>query len=96
MTQATACVVKVIKPQNWAEGVAAARLTNMLFIAHFVHSIQVNTYVKKLLIYFHRGYLWLDQPYPVNVELIVRITGRPTEGKDPLPYLDKHNTKPIN
>ena len=37
----------------------------------------------------------MDQPYPVNVELISRITGLRSEGKDPLPYLAKHNIKPI-
>ena len=95
ITQAVACAVKVIKPKKWARGLATTGLTNMLFIPHFSHSVQVNTYVKQLLVCFHRGYLWLDHPYLVNAELIVRITGLPTEGKDPLPYLAKHNTKPI-
>ena len=95
ITQAATCVVKVLKPQKWAEGLTIVGLTDMLFIPHFGHSIQVNTYVKQLLVWFHKGYLWLDQPYPVNDELIARITGLPTKGKDPLPYLDKNNTKPI-
>ena len=67
----------------------------MLFIPHFGHSIQVNTYVKQLLVCVHRGYLWLDQPYPITIELIARIIGLPNDNKDPLPYLAKHNTKPI-
>jgi len=47
------------------------------------------------MVCFHRGYLWLDQPYPVNAELIARITGLPNDGKDPLPYLAKHNLQRV-
>ena len=85
----------MIKTKKWVEGLATAGITNMLFMPHFGHSIHVTTYVKQLLVYFHEGYLWLYQPFSVNDELIARITGLPTEGKDPLPYLAKHNTKPI-
>ena len=95
ITQATAFNAQVIELEKWAKGLAVARLTNMLFMPHFGHSLQVNTYVKQLVVCFHRGYLWLDQPHPVNAELIVRITRLPNDGKDPLPYLSKHNTKPI-
>ena len=85
IVQAAACAVKVIKPQEWAKGLAIAGLKNMLFMPHFGHTIQASTYVKQLLGCCHRGYLWMDQPYLVNAELIERIRGLPTEGKYPLP-----------
>ena len=88
-------VVRVIKLKVWAEGLATSGLTNMLFMPHFGHSVQASTYVKQLLFCIHQGYLSLDQPYPITVELIVRITGLPSKGKDPLPYLAKHNTQDI-
>ena len=46
ITQAVACAVKVIKPKKWDKGLGTAVLTNMLFIPHFGHSMQVNTYIK--------------------------------------------------
>ena len=87
--------VKIIKPQKWDEGLATSGLTNMLFMGHFSHSVEASTYVKQLLFCIHQGYLSLDQPYPITVELIVRITRLPSEGKDPLPYLAKNNTQDI-
>ena len=51
---------QVLRPMDWAEGLAHTGLINMMFIPHFGHSIKVNTYVKKLLVYFHGGCLWLD------------------------------------
>ena len=67
----------------------------MLFMPHFSHSVQVNTYVKELLVLFHKGFLWLDRPYPVDAELISRIIGLPNEGNDLVPYLAKKDIKPI-
>ena len=74
-TQSTTSDAHVLKEKDWAEGLAHIGLTNMLFMPHFVYSIQINTYMKQLLVYFHGGYLWLDHPYLVNVELIGRIIG---------------------
>ena len=80
---------------DWGEGLAHAGPTNMLFMPYFGHSVQVNTYVKQLLFYFHRGCLWLDQPYPIDAELISRITGLSNEGDDPVLYLAKQDVNPI-
>ena len=78
-----------------AEGLACVGLTNMLFMPYFGYSVQVNMYAKKLLVSFHRGCLWLDQPYPMDVEFISRITSLPNEGDNPMPYLAKKDVKPI-
>ena len=84
-----------LRPMDWDEGLSHAGLTNMLFMNHFVHRIEVNTYVKNLLVCFHRGCLWLDKPYSVNVELISRIMGLPNEGVDPVSYLAKQDVNLI-
>ena len=39
------------------------------------------------MVCFHGGYLWLDRPYVVDVEIILTITGLPHQGHDPAPYL---------
>ena len=56
---------------------------------HFGHSGPVGMYVKQLLVCFHGGYLWLDKPYKVTVDLILDVTGLPWKGLDPTIYL--HN-----
>ena len=86
---------QVLKPMEWAEGFYHVGLINLLFMPHFSHSLQVNTYVKKLLVCFHRGFLWLDRPYPVDIKLILVITGLPNKGDDPVPYLAKKDTNQI-
>ena len=51
--------------------------------------------MKKVLVYFHIGFLWLDQPYPVDAELISSITGLPNQGDNPAPYLAQKDTTRI-
>ena len=43
--QFTTSDAQVLRPMEWAEGLAHTGLTNMLFMPHFIHIIQVNTYV---------------------------------------------------
>ena len=86
---------QVLKSMEWTKGLSRAGLTNMLFMPHFGRSVQVNAYVKQLLFYFHRRCLWLDHPYPINVELISRITSLQKEGDDPAPFLAKQDINPI-
>ena len=95
ITQSTTSDAQVIKPKKWAEGLATIGLTNMLFMPHFGHNIQFNMSVKNLLVFFNGGFLWLDQPYLFNVELISIITGLPNKGDDPAAYLTKQDDKPI-
>ena len=76
---------EVLNPMKWDAGVDHAGMMNLLFMLHFGHSLHTNTYVKKILVCFHRGCLWHDQPYPVNIELILAIIGLPEKGHDLLP-----------
>ena len=60
---------------------------------HFNRIALVRMYVKKLLVCFHGGYLWLDKPYEVTIELVLAITGLPQQGVDLTPYLQKDTKK---
>jgi hypothetical protein len=48
----------------------------------------VNNCVKQLLAVLHGGFLWLDEPVSIDVELISFITGLPSNGEKPTQYLD--------
>ena len=60
---------------------------------HFGRSGPVRMYVKQLLVCFHGGYLWLNKPYEVTVDLILDITGLPQKGIDPTLYLMNEGEK---
>ena len=53
---------QVLRSMEWAKGVSRVGLMNLLFMPHFGHSLQMVTYVKQLLVLFHRGCMWLDRP----------------------------------
>jgi hypothetical protein len=44
--------------------------------------------VKKLLARVHGGFLWMERHVPIDVDLIVKITGIPIDGVKPEQYLD--------
>ena len=46
--------------------------------------------ITQLLVSFHGGYLWLDKPISVDVELITVIIGLPLPGIDRASYLRKY------
>ena len=58
---------------------------------HFGRSAEINNYVKKLLVFFHGGYLWPDNPISMDIELIATITGLPVVGMNPTPFLRKYH-----
>ena len=76
-------------PMEWGKGLDQSGLLSLLFMPHFGRSIEVNTYVKQLLVEFHGGYMWLDKAYSVDVNLILEITGLPQVGVDPMSFLKK-------
>jgi hypothetical protein len=61
---------------------------NLLEIPHFGRGKDVNACVKQLLARVHGGFLWMDRPVPIDVDLIANITGLPTDGVKPEQYLD--------
>jgi hypothetical protein len=44
--------------------------------------------VKQLLARVHGGILWMDRSVPIDVDLIAKITGFPTNGVKPEDYLE--------
>jgi hypothetical protein len=63
-----------------------------LEIPHFGRGKDVNNCIKQLLAVLHVGFLWLDEPISIDVELISFITRFPSNGENLVQYLDD-NTK---
>jgi len=69
--------------------VEKARLLHLLWIPHF-HSAPITIFViKQLLCLVHDGYLWLEEPIPITVDLIHRISRLPCKGKYPVEIFGK-------
>ena len=47
-------------PMKWARGLEKASLLSLMHMPHFGHSLELNACVKKLLVSFHSGFLWLE------------------------------------
>ena len=75
---ATPPMPQLIVPMEWDRGMDQVILVNLLDMPHFGRSKEVNTYVRQLLVCFHGGFMWIDKPYSINVELIALITGFPS------------------
>ena len=81
---------KILRPMKWDIGADQAGFMNLLFMPHFGHSLQANTHVKNILVCFHIDFLWLDRPYPVDVELISSITRLRKKGHERTSYLHQN------
>jgi hypothetical protein len=58
-------------------------ILNLLEIPHFGKGKEVNNCIKQLMVVLHGGFVWLDQPISIDVELIVLIIGIPSMGENP-------------
>jgi hypothetical protein len=86
----------IIEPQVWDRGLQKAGLLNLFDIPHFGWSQEINACVKMLLSCVHGGYLWLDRPISIDIDLIVHITGLPSQGLDPASmFFDKKKEKSL-
>ena len=74
---------EVLAPQSWIEKLTPSGLLNLLLIPHFGRSSERNAIVKVILSCVHDGYLWLDQPIDLNVDVIHRIIGLNKVGTNP-------------
>ena len=81
--------VDIVYAMEYARGLEQSSILNLLLMPHFGHSSPVGMYVKQLLVCFHGGYLWMNKPYEVTVDLISAITGLPKKGLNLAPYLHK-------
>jgi hypothetical protein len=73
----------ILQPKQWAAGLANTGILNLLEIPHFGRGKEANNCVKKLMVVLHGGFLWLEEPVSIDVELISFITGLPTMGESP-------------
>jgi hypothetical protein len=72
-------------------------IMKLLDIPYFRRGKQINECVKQLLTRVHKGILWMDRPVPINVYLIVEITGIPMDGEKTKQCLeDKTKAKAIS
>jgi hypothetical protein len=78
----------ILQLKPWAVGLANTGILNLLEIPHFGRGKEVNNCVKQLMAVLHGGFLWLEQPVSIDVELIALITGLPSMGENPAQYLD--------
>lgn len=83
MKQSKEGSVIVLEPQKLLCGVEKVVLLHLLWISHFHHAPLMIFVIRKLLWLVHDGYLWLEEPIPIMVELIHRISQFPCKGKYP-------------
>jgi hypothetical protein len=67
----------------WAIGLEREGILNLFDIPHFGRSNEVNACIELLLTCMHGSYLWLDMTISIDIDLIARITGLPTQGQYP-------------
>jgi hypothetical protein len=78
----------VLQPKQWVEILVNTWILNLLEIPHFDRGKDVNNCFKQLLVVLHGGFLWLDEPVSIDVEIISFIIGLPSNGENPAQYLD--------
>jgi hypothetical protein len=83
----------VLKPKQLVAGLVNMGILNFLGIPHLGRGKYVNSCVKKLLVVLHGGFLWLDKPVSIDVELISFITGLTSNGENLAQYMDDKRKK---
>jgi hypothetical protein len=64
-------------------------------IPHFGRGKVVNNCVKKLMEVLHGGFLWLEEPISIDVELTTFITSIPSNDKSPAQYLENKTKEKV-
>jgi hypothetical protein len=77
------------QPKQWVSELAKASILVLLEISHFGRAQDVTNCVKQLMEVTHGGYLWVEVPISIDVEIITYITGPPSRGETPVQYLDE-------
>lgn len=81
--QNTMAGVTKLEPRKWLRRVEKARLLNLLCVSHF-HRTPITIFIiRQLLFLVHDGFLWLEEPIPITVDWIHRISQLPCKGEDP-------------
>lgn len=56
----------------------------LLGVPHFGRKPQINACIHFLLSRLHGNFLWLDHPYPVDIDAMHWVLGFPKNGEDPV------------
>jgi hypothetical protein len=78
----------ILQPKQWETRLANTGILNLLDIPHFGKGHVVKNHVKKLMAVTHGGYLLMEDPISIDVEIIAFIIGVPSRGENPMKYLD--------
>lgn len=89
MKQSKEGFITVLQPQKWLRMVEEAGLLHLLLISNFHWAPIMMFVIRKLLFLVHNGYLWLEEPIPITVELIHRISHLPCMRRDPMEIAGK-------
>ncbi len=71
-----------LEPCKWLRGVEKLGLLNLLWMSHYHHAPMTIFFIRQLLCLVHDGYLWLEDPIPITIDLIHHISRLPYKGKD--------------
>jgi hypothetical protein len=66
-----------IVSQSWIKELTQSMILNVMNIPHFGRHKEVNAYIKILLSFYHRGYIWLDKcvtMYPTLIHLFIGMS----------------------
>ena len=83
-------IQQILKP--WASGLDKSGLLGLINMPHFGHLNEAHACVRKLLVCFHGGMLWLNTLILVTIDLIASITGLLKAGEDPTQYIRGRDT----
>jgi hypothetical protein len=78
----------ILQPKQWGIELANTRILNLLDTPHFGRGYDVNNCIKQLMAVTNRGYLWVEEPISLDVELIAFIIGFPYQGESPRQFHD--------
>jgi len=78
----------ILQPKKWAEGLENTKILNLVEIPHFRRGKEVTNYVNQLMAVLHGGFLWLEEPISIDVDIITFIKIIPSNGKSLVRYLD--------
>jgi hypothetical protein len=77
-----------LQPKKWVTCLTNIGIVNLVEISHFGRENYVNNCVKQLMAVLHGGFLWLEEPISIDVDLITFIIGLPSNDESPMQYLD--------
>jgi hypothetical protein len=78
----------VLEPKQWMTRIYNNDIINLLEIPCFGRGKDANSCIKQLLERESGGFLWMDKDVPIDVDIILQITGILIYGVKPEQYLD--------